>query len=150
MSARHARARGLKAIAAIRGLSARTAELAAARAEGNRRDAERRHEDCAAALDEIQAGWSRALAGGAFDPDVVRHWFTAAADKGDEARRLAGDLADAEDVLRERRADAHAAAARSDAAGAQAAAAAKGVRRWREEQNLAAAEDRSARRGHGG
>lgn len=143
MSARRTRAADWKAVAEIRALNSRVAEMAAARAGKERGDAAGRQESAGAALDEAQQGWAAALRG-AFDPGLARHWFAHVGRREAEARQAEEKLADADRQLTEKRAAWHGAQASADVADARSRAAAAGESRRRDEARLAAVEDRAA------
>jgi len=144
MAAARSRADALATIAEIRGLQSRAAELEAARAAGERRAAEERRADCAERLAETEAGWAAAVAGGAFDPELARHWFAALEAGRAEQYRLAEEVAAADAELSRRRSEWQAASARTDAAREQSRIATRHAGRRRDEARLAAVEDRVA------
>jgi len=144
VAAARSRAQALATIAEIRGLQSRAAELEAARAAGEHRAAEERLADCAERLAGTEAGWAAAVAGGAFDPGLARHWFAALEADRAEQDRLAEEAAAADAELGRRRAEWQAATAHTDAAREQCRIAARRAGRSRDEARLAAVEDRAA------
>lgn len=144
MSARRTRAADWKAVAEIDVLKSRVAEMAAAQAGRERGSAAERHEEAEAALGEAQDGWAAALAGGAFDPGLARHWFAHVGRRQAEERTAGEALADADRQLAEKRAAWHGAQARADVVGERARSATAAEARQREEIRLEAVEDRAA------
>lgn len=146
MNARRTRAADWRAVAEIRALQSRAAEMAAVRATHEQDAAATRHGESQAALDAAQQGWAAALAG-VFDPEMARRWF-ADVDRRQAEESAAGTaLAESDRLLEARRTDWHAAEARADVADARHLdASARAVRR-RDEARLAAVEDRAARQG---
>ena len=144
MAAARDRAEALKVIAEIRGLQSRAAELDAVRAAGERRAAEERRTDCAERLAGTEAGWAATVGGGAFDPELARHWFAALEAGRAEQHRLDEIAAAAGEELERRRSDWQAASARTDAAREQSRIAGRRAGHRREEARLAAVEDRAA------
>ncbi len=144
MSARRTRAADWKAVAEIRALKSRAAEMAAARAGQARGTAAERHESAEAALDEAQQGWAAALEERAFDPGLARHWFAHVGHRQDEERQAGAALAEADHRLGEARTAWHGAQARADVAGARSRSATATEARRRDETRLAAVEDRAA------
>lgn len=147
MSARRTRAADWKAVAEIRALKSRAAEMAAAQAGNERGDAAERHESAEAALDEAQLGWAAALDEGAFDPGLARHWFAHVGLRQVEEREAGETLAEADRRLAEKRAAWHGAQARADVTRARSRSATATETRRREESRLAAVEDRAALQG---
>jgi hypothetical protein len=144
MNARRARAAAFKAVAGIRGLQSRAAQLAVVRAENERRSRSEEQARSAEALDETQRGWAEALGGASFDPGLARQWFADVGARQADERRATEALGEAETRLGERQTACHAAIARADTAEAQAKAAASQEARRRDEGRLAALEDQAA------
>jgi hypothetical protein len=144
VSARATRAADWKAVAEIRALQSRAAEMAAARAGAERTAAAERHQGCEASLDAAQRGWAEAL-DGAFDPGLARHWFTDVGRKEAEERAAGEALAGADRRLEDQRAAWHGAQARAEAADTRRRSASSDEARRRDEERLAAVEDRAAR-----
>jgi hypothetical protein len=143
MSARD-RPADFQAIAAIRGLQSRAAELEVARAAGESRSKAEEERNRAAALDETERGWAAALGGASFDPALARHWSADVAARQDDERRAKDAARTAEAALAERRTAWHGAIARAETAEAQAHAASSKAARRRDEARLAVLEDRAA------
>jgi hypothetical protein len=137
------RSSALAAIASICVLQGRACEARALRAAAAHRAARERHEACGERLAQTQAGWSEALARATFDPGLAGHWFAAIELASAEERRLAAQEQEAREALERDRAAWQAAMARSDAAQAQAKAAARRADRQRDEGRLAAIEERA-------
>jgi len=143
MSAVRARAAAWRAIARIRRLQSRVAELDVARAGGERETAAQRHARAEQLLDQAQSGWAGAIEG-AFDPGLARHWF-AKVDRERAGERQAGEtLREADTRLEEKRGDWHAAEARGEVAEERSRRATAGAARRAEEARLAESEDRFA------
>jgi hypothetical protein len=146
MNARRARAAAFKAVAGIRGLQSRAAELAVARAENERRSRSDAQGRCAAALDETQRGWAETLGGASFDPGLARQWFADVGARQAEEKQASEKLDEAETLLGERRTACHEAIARAETADAQARKAASQEARRRDEARLSALQDQATYR----
>jgi hypothetical protein len=144
MSARRTRAADWQAIAVIRRLQSRAAEMEAVRAGREREQAAQRQAESDAALAEAQRGWESALEG-AFDPGLARHWSADVGRKqgASEAADTAAD--EAELRLGDKRAAWNAADARAEVAEDRQRAAKGAADRHREEARLAGIEDRATR-----
>jgi hypothetical protein len=146
MSARRARAADWQAIAAIRRLQSRAAEIEAMRAGREREQAAQRQAESDAALAEAQRGWESTLEG-AFDPGLARHW-SADVDRRQAVSKAADTEAnEAELRLRDKRAAWNAADARAEVAEDRQRAAKGAAARHREEARLEEIEDRATRQG---
>jgi hypothetical protein len=145
MSARTSRSADWKAVAEIRALQSRAAEMAAARAGAERTAAADRHQGCEAALDEAHRGWVEALEGAGFDPGLARHWYADVGRKEAEERAAGEALAGADRRLEDQRAAWHGAQARADTADTRQRSASAAEARRRDEERLAAVEDRASR-----
>lgn len=145
MSARATRTADWKAVAEIRALQSRAAEMAAARAGAERGEAAEHHQSCEAALDEAQRGWADVLARGAFDPGLARHWYADVGRKEADERGADEALQGADRRLEDKRAAWHGAQARAEAADTRRRSASAGEARRRDENRLAEVEDRAAR-----
>ena len=143
-----ARTRDWKAIAAIRLLQRRAAELAAARAGAEREAAADRRAEAEASAADAQDGWVAAL-DGAFDPGLARRWFGEVARREADAGEAGDALGEADRLLERKRVDWHAAEAREAAAQARHRSVSAGAARRREEKRLAEAEDRFGGQGRG-
>jgi hypothetical protein len=147
MSADRARAAGWKAVAEVRALQSRAAEMAAIRAGNARGEAARTHERSEAALDEAHDGWAGAVEGSVFDPDLAGHWL-ALVGRRRAAEQDAGEaLNEAGRTLAAKSAARHAAEARAEVAVARHGEAEARAARRGDEARLATVEDRAARRG---
>jgi hypothetical protein len=150
MSARTTRSADWKAVSQIRSLQSRAAEMAAARAGAERGAAAEQHQNCQAALDEAQRGWMKAIEGGAFDPGLARHWFAHVGRKEAEQRTAGEALQGADRRLEDKRSAWHGAQARAEAADKRRRSASAAEARRRDEDQLAAVEDRAAHQGRPG
>lgn len=144
MSPRRARAADWQAVAEIRQLQSRAAEMAAIDAAADRHRAAEQNDSAKDALADAQRGWADAL-GGAFDPTLARHWFAHVGDRQAEADSAAATLQTAGDKLERSSAAWHAAEVRADAAEDRRRTAAADSARARDEARLGEVEDRSAR-----
>lgn len=144
MSPRRARAADWQAVAEIRLLQSRAAEMAAADAATARRRAAERNDAAEDALAEAQHGWADALTG-AFDPTLARHWFAHVGDRQAEAETAATALEEAGAEARQSNAAWHAAEVRAEAAEDRRRLAASDASRARDEARLGELEDRAAR-----
>jgi hypothetical protein len=147
MSRRRTRASDWKAVAEIRGLQSRAAEMDAVRAGNGRDEAAGRRESAEAALDEAQLGWIATVEGGVFDPLLTRHWFAEVGRRQAEESEAGEALRDADRRLEESLAAWHVARARADAATERRRDASAMASRRREETRLTAMEDRAALQG---
>lgn len=145
MSRRDDRAASWKAVAALRVLQSRAAEMATMQATAERTDAAQRHDAAKDALADAQAGWSGALEGG-FDPGLALHWSSHATQASARETEARGELDAADAALGDKRNMQRAAEARAEAAQTESRRAVSAAARRRDEARLLHIEDRAARR----
>lgn len=144
MRAGRAAVAGWKAVAEIRALQSRAAEMEAVRAGAERDSAATRHSDAEGALDRAQDGWAGALEG-AFDPGLAQGWFAEVSRTEAVESEAAEALREADRLLEAKSRGWHAAEARSEDAEGRRRTASAGAARKREEGRLAEIDERSAR-----
>jgi hypothetical protein len=144
MSARRARAADWQAVAEIRQLQSRAAEMAAIDAANARRRAAEQNHAAEDALADAHRGWADALVG-AFDPWLARHWFARVGDRQSEADAADAALETATGEAERSNAAWHTAEVRAEAAVERRRIAVADASRARDEARLGEIEDRAAR-----